>query len=163
MNFKKINNGWAPEPNAPYPTVFKKNTNIDLMFFLNPFIYDNTNDDDIGILKFKNCLKFRLGSPNSDDFYYGNFRFKTDKIEFGEAYEIINSNWLSDFPNDEISISKKLDIVNIDLKHFIVFMRDDCFECIAEEFEFKNIGESKSFDDQIKLRSELSELIVTTY
>ena len=77
VNFIKINKGWNAEPNSPMPTIKIEGRTVILSFYLNAFIYDDYEEDDIGILEFYNCRQYRIGSPNEDGFYiYNQSRYK---------------------------------------------------------------------------------------
>ncbi|BDD03879.1 hypothetical protein [Aureibacter tunicatorum] len=163
MKFEKINIDWSPEPNAPYQTLFKNSKNLELIFYLNPFIHKNINDDDIGIISFNNCFKFRLGKPNSDEFYRNQFRYNSKDLEFYDFYELKQSDWEKNFPKDE-KILLNQDEININnLKHYILFFRDETFECLAYNYEFVNIGEKLSFKELLEIKKREMTFLLTRY
>lgn len=137
MKFVKVNQGWDAEPNAPVPKIeiHKETSKLILSFYLNAFIHTDVEEDDIGILEFSNCYKYRLGATNDEGFYRGQCRFSKTGIKWGDFYNLINSNWKNDFPKDEIIVDNRL-LDNVDLFHFLFYFRDQTFECIARSYEF---------------------------
>jgi len=92
MEFIKQNNGWDAEPNAPAPKIEieEVTSNLLLSFYLNAFIHDDVDEDDIGVLEFNNCFKYRIGSTNDEGFYRGQCRFSNTGIEWGNFYKMID-------------------------------------------------------------------------
>lgn len=137
MEFIKLNNGWDAEPNAPMPEIKidKATSKLTLSFYLNAFIHDDVDEDDIGILEFSNCYKYRLGSTDNDGFYWGKCRFSNTGIVWGDFYKMVNTDWRSDFPKDEKVIDSKLKDIQ-DLCHYLFYFRDNTFECIATSYNF---------------------------
>ena len=87
-----------------------------------------------GKLIFNNCYMYRLGSPNDHGFYLNQFRYGPNNIEWGEFYELSDSNWRKDFPLDKVVVDDNLKD-NKRLKHYLFFFRDNTFECIAENYD----------------------------
>lgn len=101
MEFIKLNDGWNAAPNAPEPIVKAIGTNLLLSFYLNHFLYEGFQNDDIGILTFHNCVQYRLGSPNDEGFFiYNGDRYKKHGVEWGEFYLINDSDWEMDTEPD---------------------------------------------------------------
>ncbi len=103
---------------------------------MNSFIHDDVTKDDSGILTFNSVYKYRLGPTNDEGFYRGQCRFSKTGIEWGNFYNIIDSNWENDFPNDEIIINPNFKS-DKRLNHFLFYFRDETFECIAISCELK--------------------------
>ncbi len=137
MEFTKLNNGWDAEPNAPMPKIYidEDTSKLTLSFYLNAFIHDDVDEDDIGILEFSNCYKYRLGSTNDEGFYRGQCRFLETGIKWGDFYKMFDTNWRNDFPIDEIIVDSRLKD-NQDLCHYLFYFRDETFECIALTHRF---------------------------
>jgi hypothetical protein len=134
MEFIQLNQGWNAEPNAPNPQITVEGSDIKLSFSMNPFIFKDFDEDDIGVIRFKNCYQYRMGSPNEDDFYvYGKSRYKQYGVKWGEFYRVKNSDWQTNFPD-----SKTLNIFldKDSLNHYLFYFRDETFECIAESYSF---------------------------
>jgi len=138
MEFVQQNINWNAEPNAPMPKVEIKegSSKIVLTFYMNAFMYENVDEDDIGVIEFDNCLKFRIGSTNDEGFYRGQCRFAQTGVEWGEFYRIVNSNWKEYFPSDEVAVDANLEH-STELNHYLFYFRDETFECIAESYSFK--------------------------
>lgn len=64
--FKKLNNDFDADPNAPDPKISLLGNYVVLSFFLNSFLWDNVSEGETGTLTFLNCLQYRLGKPDSD-------------------------------------------------------------------------------------------------
>jgi len=137
MKFKRLNNGWDAEPNAPMPVIelLKAVSVIKLSFYLNSFIHEDVEEEDKGILEFNNCYQYRIGATNDEGFYRGQCRFYKIGIVWGNFYNIINSTWRTDFPSDKIMGDSTL-INNPNLNHYLFYFRDETFECIAESYTF---------------------------
>lgn len=136
MEHIKLNDNWNANPNDPDPIIEVRGTDLYLEFYLNPFIYSHINEGQRGLLIFKDCNIYRLGSPNDHGFYLKQFRYGPDEIEWGEFYELANSDWQINFPDDKIIIGENISNSS-HLKHYLFFFRDNTFECIAGGYEFK--------------------------
>ncbi len=139
MNFIKLNNKWDAEPNAPMPRIEVDNkfSTVKLTFYLNAFIHKDVEEDDMGILEFEDCYKYRLGPTNDEGFYRGQCRFSKAGVQWGNFYQIECSKWEKDFPNDEIIVDS---FKNKDgLNHYLFYFRDNTFECIASSYVFKKV------------------------
>ena len=131
--FIKLNEKWNAEPNAPDPKIEIKGNDLQLSFFLNYMVFNDVTEEDIGILIFRNCIKYRLGYTNDEGWYKGQCRFSKIAPEWGEFYEIIGDGLFEKSPNDWKEIINKV----MNPKHFLFYFRDDTFECIAEKWEYK--------------------------
>ena len=135
MEFIKINENWNAEPNAPMPTININCSNLKLSFYLNSFMFNEFDEDDIGIIEFYNCRQYRLGPPNDDGFYIHNqCRYKKYGVKWGEFYLIKDSDWHTNFP-EPVYIDTTIDIQR--LNHYLFYFRDETFECVAEKYSFK--------------------------
>ncbi len=134
MKYIKLNKNWNAEPNAPDPVVSKTDEGIELTFLLNPFVYQHIDDDDTGTLEFFDVYAYRLGSTNDEGYFRGQFRFKNEQLPWGEFYELIDSKWKKDFPDDKVILDDS--IKKSKLRHFIFFLRDETFECLALDYHF---------------------------
>lgn len=138
MQFIKLNNNWDAEPNAPMPKIAVNNTSsmTTLSFYLNWQIHADVREDDKGVLEFNNCFLYRLEPTNDEGFYRGKCRFSKTGIKWGDFYQVIDSNWRNDFPNDKKVVADNLENY-IDLKHYLFYFRDETFECIADSYKFR--------------------------
>ena len=135
--YKKLNLDFDAEPNAPNPIVTENSESLSLTFLLNPFIWDNVKDDEQAKLIFNKVYAYRIGSPGSDNFK--DFRYFDSEIDNYGFYQIENSKWKSDFPDDKKIVNNTF-VDSSDLNHFVFFFRDNTFECIANEYEFIRTG-----------------------
>ena len=140
MVFLRQNENWNAEPNAPNPQVEIVGLTLKLSFFLNPFLYEQFNDGDVGVLKFYNCFQYRMGAPNDEGFYNDNqnrySQYCKYGVEWGHFYRIENSDWETNFPDARIVDNR----VAIDtLKHYLFYFRDETIEVIAERYSFDTI------------------------
>ena len=62
MQWTKLNITFDADPNAPCPRVAISGTDVVVRFFLNPFIWDDVQDQDEATLEFHDVLMYRLGS-----------------------------------------------------------------------------------------------------
>lgn len=143
MEFIKHNINWDAEPNAPMPNVdvCDQHSKIRLSFYLNAFIHKDVNEEDIGIIEFEDCYKYRIGPTNDEGFYNGKCRFSKTGVKWGNFYQVNDSDWEDNFPNDEIILNKSLKDSE-SLNHYLFYFRDETFECISKSFNFTIIRES---------------------
>jgi hypothetical protein len=64
--FRKLNEGWNADPNAPEPSVFVSGRDLLVSFSLNPLQFRLFSFGDAGILRFADCCRYRLGSTNDE-------------------------------------------------------------------------------------------------
>lgn len=132
IEFEQLNIDWNAEPNAPEVTVSISGNNVEVKFFLNTLLFENSDEQNIAKLIFHDCLQYRYGSPNDEGFYIHNqSRFKELGVKWGEFYLVHNSDWEKMFP-DRVHVSDQ----SLDgLKHFLFYFKDGTFECIAKDYE----------------------------
>ena len=128
-DFLQLNLGWNAEPNAPDPQLEILGNDIVLCFYVNPFQFKEFAEDEIGILRFVNCVRFRLGPTNDEGWYRGQCRFSKIAPEWGEFYEIVGDATTTNGPTDWRVMSTK---GTGELHHFLFYFRDDTFECVAQ-------------------------------
>jgi hypothetical protein len=130
--FAKLNVDWNAEPNAPNPQVQVWERDVVLSFLLNPFVFRQFKEEDVGQLRFRNCWRYRLGSVNDEGWYRGQCRFSKLAPAWGEFYEVRGDLLLKQCPNDWIEIGAGIE----EPKHFLFYFRDEEFECDAESWSF---------------------------
>jgi hypothetical protein len=146
MEFRKITVKSAPWVNGAEPVVTEKNGSIEVT-------YVTDKKDEPGIngpkhtVNFKECLMYRVGDPNDEGFYGGGQPHirnstkynKTDfpSLEFYELYEVIGSDWQqSQLGEGTVILSNDYQSKEPnEYKHYLWFMRDGSFECVAKGFE----------------------------
>lgn len=130
LSFRKLNEGWNAEPNAPYPGVAVSGRDVVLRFLLNPFQFTSFAEDDEGMLRFVNCARYRLGATNDEGWYRGQCRYSRLAPEWGEFYEIAGPDPHLMDPIDWKIVSG----VSNPSRHFLFYFRDETFECIAADW-----------------------------
>lgn len=130
LSFQRLNNDWNAEPNAPDPRVRVSDSEVRLSFLLNPFAYE-ADEDEVGYLTFEDCFLWRLGSTNDEGWYSGQCRYSRSAPEWGYFYELLGDDELRMAPNDWHSQAGSGN------RHFMFYLRDATFECIAAEWRFE--------------------------
>jgi len=130
--FKQLNQGWNAEPNAPAPVVRLDGSDVVLRFFVNPFKFKQFEEEEVGILRFHGCLRYRLGPTNDEGWYRGQCRYSRTAPAWGEFYELTGDDPKRDEPADWVRMGKSPDSA----RHFLFYLRDDTFECIASDWSF---------------------------
>ena len=133
MNYNKLNKDWNADPNAPEVTIEVKESTVMLDFYLDGFVY-NFKEGQRGKLTFMNCHKYSFNSMNDEGYFREQYRYKHEELPWGEFYEL-KTNWETDFPKDAEVLN--LNPNRLNLKHYIFFLRDDTFECVAENYSFE--------------------------
>jgi len=131
--FQQLNNGWNADPNAPYPSVRVDSADIVLMFRLNHWLFRVSADAGLGVLRFAQCRRYRLGATNDEGWYRGQCRFSKLAPKWGEFYEITGDLRLDKYLDDDWIV---VDAANGGTRHFLFYMRDDTFECDALDWSF---------------------------
>lgn len=135
MTFKKLNDAWNAEPNAPDERVIVYDDRVELSFILNPWEFE-ASEGEIGRLLFEGCAQWRLGPTNDEGWYRGQCRYSKTAPDWGEFYEIIGPDSLVDQPDDWHALVSAAP----GRRHFLFYLRDTTFECIAKEWAFKRQG-----------------------
>ena len=134
MKHKNLNTNWKADPDSPEAKVSKVENGIRVSFRLNASGFEHIDEGEKGTLEFQDVNKYRLGAPKDEGALKRQFPNHQDQWPRGEFYELKNSNWQKSFPDDEVLVNPS--IKNKGLRHFILFLKDETFECIAKDFEF---------------------------
>jgi hypothetical protein len=145
--FKKLNEGWNAEPNAPEPHVRVDEAGLTITFFLNAHLNPQLRDYDRGELSFPNCWRYRLGFPNDEGWYKGHCRFRCLAPQWGDFYEV-NGDLLDSGPSDWVLLRQDHSELS---RHFLFYFRDETFECDAHSWNFKVLHVSD--DDSERFRA----------
>jgi hypothetical protein len=148
--FHKLNEGWNAEPNIPNPFVEVEGEDALLKFCVNPWQFPEFRKDEIGVLRFIGCQRFRLGPTNDEGWYLGQCRFSKLAPGWGEFYLVNGDAELLDAPEDWQTIHSQ----RKPGKHFLFYFRDDTFECVAERCEI----EPSAVNSLIRTRKNLASL-----
>lgn len=147
MKHIKLNKNWNAESNAPNPVITKTDDGIEMNFLLNSSTYSHIDEGDEGILKFEDVYAYRIAAMNKEGYLAGQFRFNNNNLPWGEFYELKNSEWANDFPNDKIIIDESVNKKK--LRHFIFFLKEEIFECLALDYQFKFIDK---ISDELEIK-----------
>lgn len=131
LQFKRLNDGWNAEPNAPDPFVYQEDNSVGLLFALNAFLYPVLEEGDVGMVRFTDCSRFRLGATNDEGWYLGQCRYSKSAPKWGEFYELIGVDPAADHPIDWVTLSGSGE------RHFLFYLRDQTFECFARDWTFQ--------------------------
>lgn len=134
MKFNKLNKNWNAASDSPNPEVSNIEEGISLSFFLNAIDYDHIDEEEKGSINFFGLHKYSIVSVDEEEYSSGQFRFKKEQLPWGMFYELPNSKWQNNFPDDAIIIDNSVNKKG--LRHFIFFFKDEIFECLASEYAF---------------------------
>ena len=130
-SFVQLNDGWNAEPNAPDPRAKVDGVDLVLSFWLNTWKFPRYKEGDVGMLRFRRCSRYCLGSTNDEGWYRGQCRFSGVAPRWGEFYEVRGDLRLPLCPNDWIHLSPP----STASRHFLFYLRDGTFECDAEGWD----------------------------
>jgi hypothetical protein len=132
-SFRQLNDGWNAEPNAPAPVVERSGPDLLLRFTLNAFKFTQFAEEEVGILRFVDCARHRLGATNDEGWYRGQCRFSRYAPAWGEFYEIGGVVSSLGEPDDWIVSGPD----KASCRHFLFYFRDETFECFAVDWLFE--------------------------
>jgi len=138
--FRQLNVGWNAEPNAPAPSVEASGRDVLLRFALNAFQYPHFAEDDIGVIRFTGCSRYRLGNTNDEGWYLGQCRYSKTAPAWGKFYELIGPDEVADLPTDWVNLGSEQAA-----RHFLFYFRDNTFECVAADWVFEPIPTNALF------------------
>jgi hypothetical protein len=120
---------------CPAPSVRIEGDDIILTFGMNPFQFPRYHKDDVGVLRFLKCRRYRLGATNDEGWYRGQCRFSKVAPTWGEFYEVSGELLLNKCPDDWVVVST----IASGTRHFLFYFRDETFECDAIDWHFSAI------------------------
>ncbi|MFO0663874.1 MAG: hypothetical protein U0174_07985 [Polyangiaceae bacterium] len=129
-HFRKLNDGWNAEPNAPEPVVRVEAGEVVLEFGANAFQFPRFAEGQRLRLRFKDARKYHLGGTNDEGWYRGQCRFSGDAPAWGEFYEVSGDLKLAKCPSP-------WNVLGSDRspgRHFLFYLRDETFECEADDW-----------------------------
>ncbi len=124
--FLQLNRTWNAEPNAPAERVTVSGATVELDFEFNAFAFDAL-EGERGSLVFNDCARWRLGPTNDEGWYRGKCRYSDLAPRWGEFFEIVGDDPDRDLPSDWAVLSPTTQVH----RHFLFYLRDDTFECLA--------------------------------
>ena len=131
--FRKLNEGWNAEPNAPEPQVKLNGKTLELSFFLNPWQFPEYAEGQHGRVTFTGVSHYRLGSTNDEGWYCGQCRFSGMAPKWGEFYEVGGDLLLQKVQGEWVQVTKSGDRAR---NHYLFYFRDETFECDADGWQF---------------------------
>lgn len=129
--FIRLDNGWNAEPNAPDPRVRLDGSDLFVTFLLNSFMFSGVSEDDVGVIRFHSCWRYRLGDVNDQGWYNGQCRFSGSAPEWGHFYEVVG-----DIRDGMVTDWVGMGDAVPDSRHFLFYFRDATFECDADGWSF---------------------------
>ena len=129
VTFEQINKGWNADPNSPLPNVEVLGSDVRLSFCLNAFVFPEFEHEELGILRFLNCERYRFGATNDEGWYRGQCRFSKLAPTWGEFYLVSGDNEILNAPLDWAVLNHKSN----NGKHYLFYFRDETFECVADQ------------------------------
>jgi len=128
--FIRLNNGWNADPNVSDESVLVDGHDVLLRFDVNAFQFPEFKYGEIGILRFVNCSRYRLGETNDEGWYLGQCRFSGLAPAWGEFYTVTGDPSSTDGPDDWVAVQRS---TAENGKHFLFYLRESTFECVAEK------------------------------
>jgi hypothetical protein len=130
---------YAPDPNVAEPAVEVLNGNVILDFPIQ-------EQGKLGKILFEECVIYRVGSPNDEGFYSYGFdpKMRNDssfskkefpELEFHSFYKIIGMDWKKGLLGEGVVILDGEFKNKNQLSHFVFFMKEATFECVAKSYE----------------------------
>lgn len=135
IKLTKLNKHYESDPNVSSPKIRVDQKNLILSFELNYFKFP-FKEDQIGEIIFNNCYSYQSGKPNDEGFYLKDNPLWNKEnfpdIEWNCFYEVhgVPDSYVQNFKavdeNQNTSLTK--------LKHYVFFMKEETFECLAESY-----------------------------
>jgi hypothetical protein len=136
MRYQQLNQNWNADPNAPEPSLTVTEQTLQLEFYLNVFQFEQFQEGDKAYLTFQNCHRYSFNTMNDEGYYRGQYRYNCHQLPWGEFYELF-TDWQTDFPDDAVVLKQAADPDR--LHHFLFFLKDNAFECVAESWHLQLI------------------------
>ena len=141
ITFQKQNIPFEAEPNIAIPRVEVSDNNLTLNFAVK-------NSNSVAKIVFIEPLMYRIGSPNDEGFYGFGYdpRIKNDSIysrknfptlDFGDFHQVTGVDWKKGLLGEGTIILDKKYKDGEDFSHYVFFMRNGTFECVARRYEVK--------------------------
>lgn len=132
VQFRRLNFEWNAEPNAPEPRIEVVGDDLLLRFGLNVWVYPSFSEKDVGVLRFSNASHYRLGGTNDEGWWAGQCRYGKMAPAWGEFYELVGGDPMQRVLPDWRATGRLVS----GSRHFLFYLRDDTFECLADDWSF---------------------------
>ena len=103
---------------------------VVLTFLANSFAFPRFSYGQRLGIRFRRARRYRFGATNDEGSYLGQCRFSGEAPAWGEFYEIAGDPKLDGIPDDWHVIREE----RIPGRHFLFYLRDETFECEAEDW-----------------------------
>ena len=130
--FRQLNMGWNAHPVDPRPVVKIQGEDVLLAFVLNHILFRNFKEGSVGLLKFSNCMNYRVGPSDEEGWSFGQCRFSGLAPQWGEFYEVIGDARIERAPTDWVDVNLALPAK----RHFLFYLKDRTFEAVAAGWSF---------------------------
>ena|SRR5262249_22551218 len=131
-SFTKLNHRWNAHPNVPEPSVEVVGQDLSMKFLMNAYQFTRFKEGDVGVLRFSNCWRYRLGGTNDEGWYRGQCRFSGIAPAWGAFYEVKGDLRIESDPEAYEWVT--LRSPSLKSRHFLFYLRDETFECDAESW-----------------------------
>lgn len=149
VTFIQLNDEWNADPNGPKPSIETDGSDVLLTFYVNCYEFDGFTEEDIGILRFRRCQRYRLGSPNDEGWYRGQGRFDRTSHEWGEFYLLDGADNVLDDEGEWHMVDGMAPKGN----HYLFYFRDNTFECIAAHCDIEPSSANALYREGKQLRT----------
>lgn len=132
----------AREPNAPFPTVQQSGADLLLIFAVNPWKYKEFDEEDHGILRFIDCVRYRLGRRTTKAGTVGNADSQTWHRS-GASFTASGATlacWSYQMTGSSLRIGARCRSITI-----FFYFRDEMFEAIARHCLVEPMSENALF------------------
>ena len=136
--FAKLNEGWNAEPNAPNPEIHIQDQTLVLTFYLNHQVFPGVKSGNIGELRFNGCWRYRLGPTNDEGWWMGQCRCSLLAPKWGEFYHVDGDLRLDELPSDAWISLSACQVSESD-RHYLLYFKDETFECDAADWSYRAI------------------------
>jgi hypothetical protein len=103
-----------------------------MKFLMNAYRFARFKEGDVGVLRFSNCWRYRLGGTNDEGWYRGQCRFSGIAPAWGDFYEVKGNLMIDSDPEAYEWVT--LRSPSLKSRHFLFYLRDETFECDAESW-----------------------------
>lgn len=147
-----MNRGWNADPNIASARVIVDGSDVVLQIPLNHHLFATKfKTGDQGFLRFSNCARYRVTCINDEGWFMGQCRFSKIAPDWGHFYEIRGDAMADMFVDrgdpDLNATFKWTKVAEVDgpRRHFLFYLKDDTFECEAEDWCFDDNPENALF------------------
>ncbi len=134
MKDTKLNNNWTATEIIDDVQIISIDDSIEIKFMLDASAHEHIDNGETGSIEFSNVYAFARTKINRAQYLENRFRYQPAQLAWGGFKELSKSKWDKDFPADMKIINSKQGKKKF--RHFILFLNDEVFECLAMEYNF---------------------------